>query len=180
MFTVIALICTMHIVVDKQPAADILVALARLVLDRWEQGSDRDGDASALNLLVHADGLSVTELARQLGLSHSATVRVVDRLVRRGLARRDHSPRGRLLLVQPTVSGRRTVGDRLARQQRWLAEALGALPQPRRRQLLTDLGAVAAAMTGGRDDADRACRSCDQTTCLARGCPLAHLTEVPE
>jgi DNA-binding MarR family transcriptional regulator len=165
-----------HIVSGKGTTPDVLLALSRLIVDRWHDSMDGDSDAAAINLVVHSDGVSVTDLARQLGLSHSATVRVVDRLASRRLLLRDHTPKGRLVLVRATARGRALVAARLDAQHEWIETALAHLGEPRRRELFATLADLAERLCAGPDDADRACRGCDQTRCLARGCPLAHLS----
>jgi len=167
----------MHIMGRKGTTPDVLIALSRLVLDRWHDGVGGDSDAAAINLVVHADGVSVTDLARQLGLSHSATVRVVDRLESRRLLVRDHTPKGRLIHIRATARGRRLVAARLDAQREWVESALAHIDESRRRELIATLADIAGRLCVGPDDADRACRGCNQAQCLEHGCPLAHLSK---
>ena len=75
------------------PTRNMLRALATEVVDRSEAsraqslGLDASG-SSAVVLICREPGLSVGDLAVRLGRSHSATVRVVDRLEEAGLVKR--------------------------------------------------------------------------------------------
>lgn len=45
---------------------------------------------SVMQALVYADGMSLKELSRQVGLAHSTVSGIVDRLAKRGLVERHH------------------------------------------------------------------------------------------
>ena len=53
-----------------------------------------------MQVLVHADGLSLKELSRRVGLAHSTVSGIVDRLAKRGLAeRRPDAADGRATVI---------------------------------------------------------------------------------
>ena len=63
--------------------------------------------ASALALIAHKPGLSIRMLSVGVGLSHAATVRLVDRLSTEGLVeRREHSTDGRTRSLHLTEAGK--------------------------------------------------------------------------
>src|SRR5689334_2736128 len=75
---------------SKLRTANLLGALSGVVTERLVQRLKRhpnqtDSAAAALNVLTFWEGASNTELAKVLGLSHPATVRLVDRLEDAGL-----------------------------------------------------------------------------------------------
>ncbi len=61
---------------------------------------------TVMQLLFNSEGLSLKELSRQVGLSHSTVSGIVDRLERKGLLERQPDPRDRRsarILVPPQV-----------------------------------------------------------------------------
>src|ERR1051326_2481301 len=94
--------------------------ILRGISDRWQLGAS---DAAALVVLSRVpqriDGVS-----RQLGLSHSATVRLVDRLVDDGFALRGRGADGRSVAVRLTPAGKRRARGVLAERERVVRRAL--------------------------------------------------------
>src|SRR5579863_3248574 len=73
------------------------------------------------------DGGSVTQLSSVLGLTHSGTVRLVDRLAAEGLVERVGAQDGRAVSVVLTRTGRRTAARILQTREKSLMSALSAL-----------------------------------------------------
>ena len=133
---------------------------------RRGRGRDHRRPAAALSALHEwAGGRSIETLAGGLRLSHSRTVRVVDRLAADGLARRARDPGdGRTVLVELTPAGRRRRGGARARA--------GALEASLWRLAPGERGAFAAlaetllgGATTGRRAAGAICRLCDAHAC---------------
>lgn len=94
---------------DRDIFGFLLVTLAR----RWRRVLDHDlatsdlSDASwspLIHLSLSGDGISQTELAARVGLDSSSLVRLLDRLVERGLIERQIDPqdrRARLIHLTP-------------------------------------------------------------------------------
>lgn len=94
---------------DRDIFGFLLVTLAR----RWRRVLDHDLAASDLSdaswsplihLSLSGDGISQTELAARVGLDSSSLVRLLDRLVERGLIERQIDPqdrRARLIHLTP-------------------------------------------------------------------------------
>ena len=130
------------------------------------------GEATALSAVDNlGDGTLSVEGARQaVGLSQSATVRLVDRLVEQDLVRRgtgsaDH----RVTTLRLTAKGRRRVAafrrSRAAVLDRWLAH-LSAGQQAALGPLLDELASVGVdAAPAGITEADYRCRWCDTEAC---------------
>ncbi len=150
----------------------MLLAVAHLLLD--DLNGERVGDSSraARNVLRHSAGLSVGELAATLGLTHSATVRVVDRLAGHGHLSRAPAGPGRRIALRLTDAGWAAARADDERRRTVLDHALADLDESDRTTLLALLSRVALSLATDRETAERACRRCDQTTCLASRCPL--------
>src|SRR5690349_11976052 len=76
--------------------ANILGTLAVLIQDRVEGAWQADLDlspmaAAAILQTESAPGCSIEQVATRIGLSHSATVRVIDKLAERGFIEKDRA-----------------------------------------------------------------------------------------
>lgn len=146
------------------------------------RGRRHGAGGSAAGALVHLQawpGCSVTDLADVLGLSQPAAVRVVDRLVARGLVRRDPGPDGRTRSLIPTDAGLRAAEDLLAERAASLGPLLRELDADERGQLERLLGRVTSGLAQDRPGALTTCRLCDRDACQAgaRRCPLNHTVD---
>ncbi|HTX13529.1 MAG TPA: MarR family transcriptional regulator [Solirubrobacteraceae bacterium] len=150
-------------------AVNVTGALAVAISDRL----DADSRAAALITLLERDALTIEWLRRIIGLSHSATVRLVDRLADDGLALRRAGPDDRSVSILLTAHGRRTA-ERLRRgREATLGSLLAPLEPAERRTLLALAEKVLAGAVGGRWEARLICRLCDHGVCAgAGGCPV--------
>jgi DNA-binding MarR family transcriptional regulator len=150
-------------------AANVTGALALAVADRL----DADSRAAALITLLERGALTIEWLRRIAGLSHSATVRLVDRLAEEGLAHRRPGPDRRSVSILLTARGRRAA-ERLRREREtMLVSLLAPLEPEERRTLLALAEKVLAGAVSGRWEARLACRLCDHGVCAAAGgCPV--------
>ena len=165
----------------RQPA-NLLGALALAVSDRMaEEMADRSGHsdtaAAALSALDEFLGQpSIELLARVVGLSHSGTVRLVDRLERDGLVRRRSGLDRRATNVSLTAAGRRAA----RRIQKSRLEALDAILDPlsnSERATFTVLaGRILVGMMREPDATRWICRLCDLSACGRPDghCPIEH------
>lgn len=126
--------------------------------------------ATALSALaIYAEGGSVDQLRRSVDLSHSAAVRLVDRLVQRGLVRRradagDH----RVAAVHLTARGRRCVAEIRVARLNVLRHVVGRLAYAQRDLLAGILDVLAASETAQPPPMGRAeylCRLCEPDAC---------------
>jgi DNA-binding MarR family transcriptional regulator len=159
--------------------ANLLGALAVGVHDAMSgvmvAATGLDATGVAALLVVHGHpGLSITQLADTLGLTHSGAVRSVDRLADRDLVvrgeGRDHRSRG----LTPTAAGARLADDVLAARRSLLDELLHRLPEPDRARFVESLGTVLAGLPQTRLDAWRICRTCEHPVCTGADCPVGH------
>jgi DNA-binding MarR family transcriptional regulator len=163
------------------------LAVADRVTAAAAAAAGRGGQAPGALVALHefAGGSTIDQLRQVLGISHSATVRLIDALVADGhVSRTDHIDDGRSVALALTPAGRRTARRILAARREALQATLEGLSE-RERQLLMRL---AEALTGQLVDLkldERArgnapssawlCRLCDFEACgRADGqCPAA-------
>jgi MarR family transcriptional regulator, negative regulator of the multidrug operon emrRAB len=117
--------------------------------------------ASALVTVAQNPGRTIEELRRAIGLSHPATVRVVDRLVADGLVLRGRGARGPAVALEVTPEGaRRAVLDDVLQD---LPEEAAAGLEQALRQALDRLADTPVPTT---------CRLCDMGRCRTGDCPV--------
>src|SRR3954470_22338993 len=133
--------------------------------------------AAALSALRHFLPADPTvDLVRQvLGLTHSGTVRLIDRLEAAGQVRRGPGPDGRSTAVHLTPAGRRAADRVTAARGSVLRDALAVLDPAERGQLEDLAGRVLVSMRRGAGAPRWTCRLCDTTACgrLDGRCPVA-------
>jgi MarR family transcriptional regulator, negative regulator of the multidrug operon emrRAB len=151
--------------------ANLLGAASIAVCDRLRQaaeaGAGRGGSAPAalISLAGYLDGGPIDSLRDPLALTHSAAVRVVDRLVAEGLAQRRPGRDGRSVAVELTAGGRRAAADALSAREAVLEDALEALSPAERAQLTHLHEKLLAGLTDNRAAARNICRLCDLHAC---------------
>jgi DNA-binding MarR family transcriptional regulator len=159
---------------DPARAGNVLGALALALTDRMTTGSP--SDAAALSALHHFLRDPSIDLLRQvLGLTHSGTVRLVDRLAADGLVRRAAGADARTTVVRLTAAGRRAARRVSDTRATALGDALGALSAAEQEQLADLAGRVLVGLRRGAGATRWTCRLCDTTACgrLEGRCPVA-------
>jgi MarR family transcriptional repressor of emrRAB len=161
--------------------ANRLGALALRLADRLDIATcgASDGSAStaaALSAIYHfLDDPSIDQLSQVLGLSSSATVRVVDRLAAKDLVTRKTAGDRRVSVVRLTAAGRRRAKQTSDARAAVLSQALGALT-PRERDVFDRLvDKVLIGLVQGSTGHGWMCRLCDTQTCGAnpgQPCPI--------
>jgi len=131
------------------------------------------GPATLTALRIHR-GCTVDHLAKVLGLTHSGTVRLVDRLAEDGLVRRGAAPDARAVSLELTAKGVRRVARVAEARAAAVVAFLGNLDEAERRTFLTLLEKVVVEGVDGWGDVGRRCRLCDLDACHEGGeaCPL--------
>lgn len=163
----------MHISGDDRSldlaAANVTGALAVAITDRLRG----ERDAAALVTLLERGALTIEWLRRIVGLSHSAAVRLVDRLVGEELVRRRSGPDRRSVRVALTPRGRRTATRLRKEREAFLVGLLAPLDPGERRALLALTEKLFGGVVSGRWEARLICRLCDHGACAAGGrCPV--------
>ncbi len=137
-------------------AANALGALSLVVTDRMNTaveaitGLGPSAPAALSALREFLDGASVTQLSSVLGLTHSGTVRLVDRLGVEGLVERVGAKDGRTVSVVLTQTGRRMAARIRQARETSLASALSALTSEEVDNLAAALDTMLTAITLAR------------------------------
>jgi DNA-binding MarR family transcriptional regulator len=155
--------------------ANVLGALALAVMDRIEQGArdiiGHSGETpAALIVIGYGEGMTNDRLRRVLGLSHSGTVRLVDRLVSDALVERRPGRDGREIALYLTAKGAATRTDLLASRLSAVASFVDVLSPAERQRFGGLIRDVLARQETSQQDRFTICRMCDNGVC--RNCPL--------
>lgn len=163
---------------DQLLGVTALAALDRLRAAVGDSSGLGEAEAGALVHLQAWPGASVGELSGVVGRSQPAAVRLVDRLVERGLVRREPGADRRTVALVLSAEGWRSADAVLAARASALGSLLGDLSARERQALERLLGRVATGVAADRASAVRACRLCDRDACSSGpGCPLGHTTQ---
>jgi DNA-binding MarR family transcriptional regulator len=157
-----------HVDHDLNVVGALAVALGDRIRDATEDAAGMGGPlpAALAALQQWAGGRTVDTLAGGLRLSHSRTVRVIDRLEAEGLARRERDPGdGRGVLVWLTADGERTATRVHAARGAALEAAVAGLAPAERRALAALAEQVLEGVTTGRRAAGAICRLCESHAC---------------
>jgi MarR family transcriptional regulator, negative regulator of the multidrug operon emrRAB len=156
---------------DLARGTNLLGAVSLAVTDRVraaaERGAAQGGSAPAalISLAGYLDGSPIDAVRSPLHLTHSATVRLVDRLVAEGLAQRRAGPDRRSVAVELTPAGHAAAAEAVKARGEALEEALAALDPDERTELARLHAKVLATLTDGRATAGHICRLCDSHAC---------------
>jgi len=144
------------------------------VLDRHLRShpSQTDSAAAALNVIGFYEGCSNGALSRALKLSHTATVRLVDKLEAAGLVESRPAADRRAVALHLTEAGRLQVRVTLQERCSVLTAIVDVLTPEQQDQLTTLAETLLRAMTKSAEEADHICRLCDETICPQDACPV--------
>jgi DNA-binding MarR family transcriptional regulator len=165
---------------ERDHTANLLGALSLVVADRMtdsvaEAAGRSLTAATALSALCQfLDGPSVDLLRQVLGLTHSGTVRLVDRLAADGYLTREPGVDGRSVTISLTAKGKR-VGERVsAARGEVLGGVLATLTEAERAALDGVVAKLLAGLKRGPGATRWICRLCDLQACgRAEGrCPF--------
>jgi DNA-binding MarR family transcriptional regulator len=117
-------------------------------------------------------GLSIEALRRILGLTHSGTVRLLDRLEGDGAIERRTGRDGRTVALALTPAGRAQARQVLAGRQQVLNKALALLSRAEQGQLLQLIEKLLGGLTRDRSHSEHICRLCDEPSCPQERCPV--------
>jgi MarR family transcriptional repressor of emrRAB len=157
--------------------ANLLNAAATAISDAQMRSVALYGDlkpstTGAILTLGQHSALTISELAGILGLSHSATVRLVDGLGDKGLARRGDRQDRREVAVSLTVDGQALYAQLRQAQGETLMPLLEEIAPADQARLEAMLSHILAVLTKGRQIADHICRFCDEGICGQDACPV--------
>ncbi len=127
---------------------------------------------AAIVLIAMRPGQSIRRLATSLRLSHSATVRLVDGLSRRGWVLRTDAADKRVVKLSLSDVGEAVHARLLDARSAVLAPLLAGMDAGQLAHLRQGLEAILANATEDMTDAYANCRLCDVAACEAEGCPV--------
>ncbi len=150
-----------------------LTALATMLDDGMRAGfSDFSQSAvAAILTLRHRGPLTTSELAAIIGVAQPTAVRLIDGLVRAGLARRG-ARQGRSAPLHLEAKGRRRADRLQAARLRVAGGLLRGLSAPDLRALDRIVDKLLAGGTRSRDHARATCRLCAHDRCAGDDCPV--------
>jgi DNA-binding MarR family transcriptional regulator len=158
---------------------NLLGAFSVAVNDSMDDAFDEacavgDSAPAALILIRENPDTRIEALARYLALSHSGTVRLVDRLQQAGWVARETCEDKRAVVLVLTKAGEK-VAERLREGRRKsLALALSGVSAADRKVLERILPQMLNNLVTDSAQADHTCRYCDSGACgkSKEGCPL--------
>jgi MarR family transcriptional repressor of emrRAB len=152
--------------------ANVLGALGLAVADRLAGGSAAE---ALVELHGRRAGSTIDALSGVTGLTHSGTVRLVDRLVEGGLVERRRGADQRSVAVYLTPPGRRAARGVLSKREAAMHSLLALLTDDRRTALVDAAEQILRELGAAPDAERRLCRRCDLEACgRARGsCPVS-------
>lgn len=128
--------------------------------------------AAAIVTVGSRPGRSIEHLRRSIGLSHSGSVRLVDRLEERGLVVRVAADAGREIHLHLTGEGAAVFRRVLDARRALLQEALAPIERDERELLERSLERLLAGLPRSRTDAWQICRLCEHDVCRGDTCPV--------
>jgi MarR family transcriptional regulator, negative regulator of the multidrug operon emrRAB len=145
-----------------EPVGELVAVCRRRQAGQRERHELARSEPAALVTLAHYPGQSAGALARTLGLTHSGAVRLADRLVAAGWARRVSAGPGRTLALYLTESGRLGAWRVIAKRQAFAERLVSALESDQAAALEQLAARLLAVLVTDRASACRLCRLCDE------------------
>ena len=163
---------------DDEQLANVFGALALHIADRIDlttalAASHGAAAPAALVSVYNHPKETIDYLSRVLNLSHSGTVRLVDRLVEDGLLLRAGGSDGRSVALACTPAGRKRAAKILSARREVTMPLVSALSVQQKRQLSAILHKVPWIGVDSKIEALKTCRLCDETRCVDRNCPVS-------
>lgn len=168
---------------ERLRTANILGALSLAISDKLltelkEHSRQNDTSAAALNVIGCTEGISNGQLGKALGITHSATVRLLDKLVESQLVEVRAGTDRRAVAIFLTSNGRERVVEMLKGRCEILGGIVDLLNVEQRQQLNSIAETLLAQFTEGPVHSMQVCRLCDAVSCPTDRCPV-HLKAFP-
>jgi DNA-binding MarR family transcriptional regulator len=157
---------------------NLLGVLALTVADQMaaamtETAAQGGGTPAALVQMADHPGLTIEELRCRIGLSHSTVVRLLDRLVARGLVQRERNQRdARTAGLRLTEEGHVLARSVLTARKEAIAAIVTRLTPNRQRDLESLLDEMLPDLAVTPGYASLMCRLCCLRECPADRCPV--------
>ena len=162
----------------KQRTANLLGALACEIAERLDKRlknhpNGSDSAAAALNVIGFYEGCSNNALSRALKLSHTTTVRLIDKLADQGLVeRREGDADRRAVSLFLTKRGREQARTIVKDRCLALGEIVDVLTERQRNQFDKLVEVLLRSLTTSPQESDHICRLCDDAACPPEDCPV--------
>jgi MarR family transcriptional regulator, negative regulator of the multidrug operon emrRAB len=163
---------------DSGHTANILGALAVLIQDRvegtWQSSLDLSPMAAAALVQIEGEpGCTIELVAGRIGLTHSATVRVIDKLAERGLVEKDRARKdARAQSLKLSKTGKRVAQQLHEARNQVTDDLLAGLAPAQRAGLEQAIRAILHRCVNPGREADVTCRVCDDRRCSPEICPI--------
>ena len=162
---------------NRRYTNNLLGALALALADRVEDSLEHElgagGNVSpALMSIGTRPSESIDQLAKVLGLSHSAAVRLVHRLDDKGWIRRHGGEDGRAVLLNLTRSGTSAFQRLLNARDETIGGVTNELTRQEHTTLRDLLTKMLGAIPGSQEEARHVCRLCEHSICAGARCPV--------
>ena len=162
----------------SQHTANILGAMSLLIQDRveraWQSTLDLSPMAAAAMVQIDNEpGASIELVANHIGLTHSATVRVIDKLAERGLVEKDRAHKdARAQSLKLSKAGKRLVQQLHGTRNAVTDDLLAGLNPAQRTAMEEAIRAILHRCVEPGREADVTCRVCDDRRCSPDICPI--------
>jgi DNA-binding MarR family transcriptional regulator len=158
--------------------ANRLAAFATLLHDAVHADTEElsASAVAALQTLRQNGPTAILDIARTVGLTHSATVRLIDRLEKDWLVRR-LSRKGREVRVEVTARGRRRAGQFQDKRIAAAETLMAVLDADELEVLGRALDKMLEVPVDGSESADHICRACEKDACRGEDCPVEAAAE---
>jgi MarR family transcriptional regulator, negative regulator of the multidrug operon emrRAB len=155
---------------DNMLGAFVLSVCDRLRRETEEAIGHTGASAAALIMIAEFPDRTIEFLRQAIGLSHPATVRVVDRLVEQRLVRRRPAGAGPAVALTATAAGKRQARRILEIRQQVIRESLPELSPAESDTLVAVLERALAHLSATPGTTH--CRLCDMKRCPRSDCPV--------
>lgn len=157
--------------------ANLLAALAADISEHVQDElkthpNQTDSSVAALNVMSFWEGITNSELAKALKLSHTATVRLVDKLEAQGLVEARGGEDLRATYLHLTAAGAKAVRPALAARCVAAEGYLSALTPSEEKQFTALLEKMIRPLATDDVAVVHFCRLCDFTSCEPDKCPM--------
>ena len=164
----------------RAATANVLGALALVITDQLDATTSPAGAGGSATAALSAldqflDKPSVTRLRDVLGLTHSGTVRLLERLDVAGLITRGAGPDGRTRSIRLTARGRRSARSSAEQRAAYLNAVLDGLTPSEMQTLHGLLARMMSEAVSIKEGGAWICRRCDLRACGRSdgNCPAA-------
>jgi MarR family transcriptional regulator, negative regulator of the multidrug operon emrRAB len=155
---------------DNLLGAFVLSVSDRLRRETEDAIGHTGAGAAALIMIAQFPGRTIEFLRQAIGLSHPATVRIVDRLVEETLVRRRRTSPGPAVALTATAKGKRQARRILEIRQRVIGESLPELSPAESDALVAVLERALGHLS--ESPGTTHCRLCDMKRCPRSDCPV--------